>query len=218
MLTGEPFDLLGEVVLDAKNRPVRLIKVNGVTFNYYVGPDAHGFIVRDGTGEYLMVGNEKRWWRGIIDSAPEKVADSVVDFGLMAIKPDAFQRQLDRMIRLLIETAGLDIVRTKLIRLDQDQLFRLYPYFFEPNWEAALVRYFCSAETLFLLVTGQDVIRKGLEVREYVRAHHRIKDDHPVINLIHSPDTREDAYREASIIFGKEGTINSAGPRKSEVT
>ncbi len=215
MQSDESFDLLGEVVFDSENRPVRLMRADGVTFRYYIGPDAHGFILDDGSGEYLMVGSEKRWWRGIIETIADTVIpDTVPDFSLLAIKPDAFQRKLDNLIRSLIRDSGLTVVREKAVGLNKEQLFRLYPYFFEPNWEAALIRYFCSTTTLFLLVTGENAVHKGLEIRNRVRSDFRNADDHPVINLIHSPDTKEEAYREALIFFEKEDIINAIGSRR----
>ncbi len=212
MRSDESFDLLGVVTLDAKNRLIRLVKADGVTFRYYIGPDASGFILEDGTGEYLLVGNEKRWWRGVIDSIPDEVELCAIgEFSLLSVKPDAFQRKLDDVIFAELDRFGLSIVRRREILVDRDLLFRLYPYFFESDWEEALVRYFCSSKTLFLLVTGEHAIQKGLELRSNIRARYRNKNDHPVINLIHSPDSREEAYREALLFFQKDDIASAVG-------
>lgn len=119
-----------KVVLDSKNRPICKVKVNGRAYSYYLGPDANGIIFSDSNGEYISVGNELRWWRGIIDSVPDpNFLAALNDFGFSIIKPDALERGVDQIIRDNIEDIGLSIKAEKELLIDRENLFRLYPYF-----------------------------------------------------------------------------------------
>ncbi|MDD2766275.1 MAG: nucleoside-diphosphate kinase [Candidatus Moranbacteria bacterium] len=129
--------------------------MNGQQFNFYVGPDAHGFIFEDEEGEYINVGNEKRWWRGTLEPIPNILRpDRLNEFGFCSIKPDAFERGLAEFIRAEIESMGLEIIGKKAVLIEKSELFRLYPYFFESEWESVLIKYFCSAPTLFMILRG----------------------------------------------------------------
>jgi nucleoside diphosphate kinase len=203
-------------VLDSKNRPVCQVKLNDKTLQLYVGPDAHGFIHRDRYGEYIRVGNEKRRWRGILGGAPGGlVLEDFEEFGLCALKPDAFVRGLDGVIIDIIREKGLDIVQRKDIVLKEEELFRLYPYFFEKEWEFMLKRHFLSDSMSFMLIKGSSVTASLLALRKEIRSTYRIPEEHPVRNLFHCADFAEEALREALIFFSVDEIIDAVGSRRS---
>lgn len=196
---------------DSKNRPICLVRVNGQRLKLYVGPDAHGFIFEDESGEYIKVGNEKRWWRGVLDPLPDDSRLSRLNkFGFCSIKPDAYERNLDGFIRTELEAIG-KIVGEKKVLIKKSNLFRLYPYFFEPEWESVLVEYFCSSPTLFMVLAGESVTDRLLELRSKIRLNYRIPKEHPIRNLVHCSDSQAEAIREAVIFFELEELIKLVG-------
>lgn len=198
-------------ILDSKNRPICLVRVDGQKLRLYVGPDAHGFIFEDENGEYIKVGNEKRWWRGVLDPLPDDSRLSrLKKFGFCSIKPDAYERNLDGFIRTELESIGR-IVGEKRVLLEESNLFRLYPYFFEPEWETVLIEYFCSSPTLFIVLAGESVTDKLLELRRKIRSSYRIPKEHPIRNLFHCSDSQVEAIREAIIFFSVEELIKLVG-------
>jgi|GEM_PF-1542525 len=198
--------------LDAKNRPIQKIIVDGRSVNLYVGPDAHGFIVENDVGDYIMVGNEKRWWRGIIDPLPnDPRLDFLKDFGLCSIKPDAFQRGLQTVIKDAIASQGFRIIAEKTLQMERDDIFRLYPYFFESEWESVLVRFFSSGMTQFMILRGESVVSRLLEMRKEIREKYRNPDEHPVMNLFHCSDSKADAIREAILFFTVDELVQYVG-------
>ncbi len=203
-------------VSDSKNRPVCLVDLNGRTLQLYVGPDAHGFIHQDQYGEYIRVGNEKRRWRGILDRLPNDIAlDSLEEFGLCALKPDAFERNLDGVILDRIHEMGLHVVRRKDIVMEKNHLFQLYPYFFEKEREQMLKRHFFAGLMSFMLVKGVSVTETLLAIRKETRSKYRIPEEHPVKNLFHCADFAEEALREAVIFFSIPDIVDAVGRRKA---
>jgi nucleoside diphosphate kinase len=210
-------DVLKNKTIDSKNRPVCLVRINGYQFKFYIGPDASGFIFEDADGEYIKVGNEKRRWRGILDPIPDDPRlNGISEFGFCSIKPDAFERGLDKIIQHEIKSMGLEIIGSKTVRLAESTLFRLYPYFFEPEWELVLTKYFCSAPSLFLIIKGQSITNQLLELRKRIRLNLRNPEEHPIRNLFHCSDSQIEAIREAIIFFGTDELIELVGYLRSE--
>ena len=44
--------------IDLKNRPICLVQVDDQLLNFYVGPDAHGFITESEDGDYVKAGDQ----------------------------------------------------------------------------------------------------------------------------------------------------------------
>lgn len=204
-----------KVALDSKNRPICNVEINGQAYSYYLGPDANGIIFSNLNGEYISVGKELRWWRGIIDRIPDPTLLSALnDFGFSIIKSDALERGLDRIIRDNIEGIGLNIKAEKEITMDRESLFRLYPYFFEESWEKMLVGYFCSSSMICLLITGQNATTSLIKIRDHIRSAYRNHKEHPIINLFHAADSQTDAFREANLFFHENELIKIIGQKK----
>ncbi len=198
--------------IDSKKRPIRKIVVEGKPVDLYVGPDAHGFITESSEGDYIMVGNEKRWWRGIIDPIPDDPRlNSLNEFGFCSIKPDAFKRGLDSAIKEELSLRGFVLMGEKTVQMRQSDIFRLYPYFFEPEWESVLVGYFTSGITQFMILHGESVTERLLEARKTIRGVYRNPQEHPVMNLFHCSDSNAEAIREALLFFNVEELIGCVG-------
>ncbi|MDA3840786.1 MAG: hypothetical protein PF572_06920 [Patescibacteria group bacterium] len=188
---------------DSKNRTICSIKLNGNFYNFYIGPDANGIIYEDEGEEYILVGNEKRVWRGQIkeNQEIEVLEHKLEDFGFCILKPDCFKRGLEKPIRKFLKSQGFKVVLKKMVRIEENIIYNLYPYFFESSWEKSLIEYYKSGDSQILLLGGDNCIEKLLKIRKTIRNKFILNDNHPVINLFHAPDTREDAIREASLFF-----------------
>lgn len=205
------------LIFDLKNRPICLVRINGQQLRFYVGPDAHGFIFESEDGDYIKVGNEYRWWRGILDPIPnDSRLNRLNEFGFCSIKPDAFERGLDSLIKEEIKSMGMEIVDEKSVLIKKSELFHLYPYFFESEWESVLIKYFCSAPTLFMVIRSQAATNQLLDLRRMIRSNFRKPEEHPIRNLFHCSDSKMEAVREAIIFFGVEGLVELVGCSKED--
>lgn len=197
-------------LVDEKGRLVRKVILNGKDHWYYVGSTIQGFIERDSDGEYIMVQKEKRYWKGISKSFSDELF-LLKDFSLCILKPDCDDRGLVKEIRSII-ASSFEILAEKTMVFDQQVAFCLYPYFFERIWEAHFLNYLTSGPSLCLLVSGSDVFRELLNLRNHVRFKYEDeKKKHPVYNLIHCADSKEDAIRESLVFFKQEELIAKVG-------
>lgn len=194
---------------DRQGRLIRKVESDGKRLSYYVGVDAQGFIRRDREGEYVMVGEEKRYWRGILDKFPDQLL-FLKDFNICILKPDSQTYGLQQEI-LDILRDRFEIIAQKSLCLDREKIFRLYPYFFTKDWESNLVSYLTSGASSCVLLSGYDIFRRMLEVRNYVRVKYGLPDKHPVFNLIHCADNKEEAIRESLLFFDSATLIELIG-------
>lgn len=197
-------------VVDEKGRLVRKVVLGGKTCRYYVGSTIQGFIQTDSKGEYIMVQDEKRYWKGISIMFPDELL-LLKDFSLCILKPDCSERGLVKEIRSII-TSSFEMLKEKTVSIDQQMAFRLYPYFFENTWEAHLLNYLTSGSSLCLLLSGPDIFRELMNVRNYIQF--KYKDErkrHPVYNLIHCADNKESAIRESLVFFNQDELTSKVG-------
>jgi len=196
-------EINGNYSIDEKGRLVRKVVLNGKNRRYYVGNNIQGFIEVDAGGEYVVVQNEKRYWRGISVPFPDKLL-LLKDFNLCIFKPDSVERGLVKDIRSII-TNSFEILVERLLTLDQQMIFRLYPYFFEKSWEDNLLKYMTSGMSHCLLVSGADIFRELPRIRNYIRFKYESKESqHPIVNLVHCADNKENAIRESLVFFKQE--------------
>lgn len=200
----------GKYFVDEKGRLVRKVAFGVRERRYYVGTNIHGFIEVDGGGEYIMVQNEKRYWRGVFVPSPDKLL-LLQDFNLCILKPDCGERGLVQEIKSIIADS-FKVLDERSVILDKQKTFRLYPYFFEENWEHCLLEYLTSGPSLCLLVSGPDIFRKLPITRNRIRFKYKDeKKRHPVFNLVHCADSKEDAVRESLIFFGQKELVTKIG-------
>lgn len=190
--------------LDHKNRPTVTVRsASGEDVRVYRGVDATGIVSTDSGGEYVIVNGEKRYWRGIIPATKCSEVAGADDFGIIILKPDTLSRGLGEEIRRTLKHEGFQVVAETEKCLTPEEVFRLYPYFFEPDWEKHLLEYLGSDPSICLIVRRHDSIGPLLRMRDFVRME-KGRNDHPVINLLHCADSRRDAAKELGIFFGDD--------------
>lgn len=194
----------GSRLLDSENRPFKNRETpTGEIVRVYCGVDASGIVRTDGDGEYIVVNGEKRYWRGIVPTDGGGVGVISEDVGIVVLKPDTISRGHDGEIRSLLKHEGFQVVAESRRCLTPQEIFRLYPYFFEPDWEKHLLEYLGSDPSICLMIRRRDSIGPLLKIRDMIRLEKR-RTDHPVINLLHCADTRRDAGKELEIFFGAD--------------
>jgi nucleoside diphosphate kinase len=199
--------------LDDSGRFVKKIKLNGVTKYYYMGVDAQGFIEVDNNGEYIIVGDEKRYWRGDKSAIPIDLL-FLNDFSICILKPDAKSPELRSEVFSTLKN-DFQLLFSKKITITEVNVFCLYPYFFTKSWGDALIGYLTENQSDLLLISGNDVIRRLAEFRNYIRIKYFNSDrKHCVYNLIHSADNKEEAIREALLFLDNQKLINLVGFKK----
>jgi len=199
--------------LDNSGRLIKKIKINSISKYYYIGADAQGFIEIDDEGEYIIVGEEKRYWRGNKSAVPVELL-LLNDFSLCILKPDAISPELRNEVFSTLKN-DFQLLFSEKIIITVENIFCLYPYFFTKNWESALVDYLVGNQSDLLLVSGNDVVRRLTEFRNYVRIkYYNSNRKHSVYNLIHSADNKEEAIREALIFLDNQRLINLVGFKK----
>lgn len=198
-----------EIVTDERGRPVVILYQNGQRLKYHMGSDARGIIMEDCGGEYIKVGSEKRYWRGIIDPLPrDSILWRLQEFGFVMLKPDALARGLYLEILTFLKEQGFRTVGERVVLFSRQLVYKMYPFFIGQELEDGLVRYLTSELSSCFLVKGDDVIDGLLVVRQRIRELHGAS---PMTNLIHCSDSRENAIREALLIFEIDEIVDSVG-------
>ncbi len=185
---------------DQEGRLVRMIGMAGTRRPYYSHAGTTGFIETDSRGEFIEMEGRKRYWRGIIRDYPDHLL-ALEDFCVCILKPDAKRSELREEVLELLQK-DLAILYQKEIWLDKQDVFRLYPYFFEEEWENELLGYMTSDSSLLMIVKGDDVYRKLSALKTRIRQKYAAPDGHPVRNLVHCSDDKDEAVREALVFFG----------------
>ena len=199
--------------LDNFGRLVKKVTIDGVNQYYYMGVDAQGFIETDNNGEYIIIGNEKRYWKGNKVVVPTKLL-LLNDFSICILKPDAKSPELRNEIFSVLKS-DFQLIFSEKISITAENVFCLYPYFFTKSWERALVDYLAEDQSDLLLVSGSDVVRRLMEFRNYIRVkYYDSNRKHCVYNLMHSADNKEEAIREALIFLDNKKLIDLVGFKK----
>lgn len=196
---------------DEKNRPVKEVFTEEGSEKYYLGSDAEGVIKEDEEGnEYIEVDGERRYWRGKIEPIPDDSRlDEIPKFSFGFLKPDAKQRNLRREILLEIRNKA-EIESHKSFQFDPELVYKMYPHFFEKSWEQALLKYLCSNTSLAFLAFGNCICERMNAVRDRIRKKYQKPDLHPVVNLIHVADSREDSLRECLLVYDIDELVDIA--------
>ena len=132
----------------------------------------------------------------------------MLETSLIILKPDAVQRGLMGRILSRFEDKGLQVVGTRLMRIDRDLAERHYePHRGKPFYEG-LIKFMTSAPVLVFAVRGLgaiDVCRKLMGATFGSKADPgTIRGDFGVsnsFNLIHGSDSPESARRELALFF-----------------
>lgn len=140
-----------------------------------------------------------------------------MDRTLLMIKPDAYQRGLEKTILERIASAGIEVVRSARKRLTREEVEGLYREhrgkpFFEAN-----VNLLLSGEIgLFILAGDGDVARRmrslvgnkdpRLAGAGTIRGDLGIDRLDIERNLVHASANGEEAAREIALLFGERGS------------
>lgn len=203
------------IELDSKKRKIFVFSRGNSPRRFYYGSDAKGFLEEDDLGEFIIVGEEKRYWRGIINFLPNyEMVKRLNDFHFFILKPDVVERGLKSTILKILEENDFNILHSRTIIFDRSLVFRMYPYFFTTDWEKNLVEYFSSGFSECMLIQGRGVSDDLFGLRNAIRKKFRDSTRHPVVNLVHCSDSKADALREAFLIFKREEIIKGVGFKK----
>ncbi len=132
----------------------------------------------------------------------------MVEKTLLVIKPDAVQRGLIGDIISRIETKGLKIVALKMIKLDDDQVDRLYDIHIGKSFYPILKKFILSGPLIAMAIQGIDcvqIIRKlAGATNSPIAEPGTIRGDYGVNltkNIVHSSDKPERAFYELDVLF-----------------
>lgn len=196
--------------VDNFGRFVREIKFKGRTRLYYAGADAQGFIETDDEGEYIIVGQEKRYWKGKKEPVPVNLL-FLNDFNICILKPDVKSPELKNEVFSVLKN-DFQLLLNQKIMITKENVFKLYPYFFTKKWEDALIGYLTSAPSDLLLISGYDIVHRLIEFRNYIRVkYYDDKKEHCVYNLMHCADNKEEAIRESLLFMDSQKLASIVG-------
>jgi len=165
-----------------------------------------------GSGEFIVVGGEKRYWGGIINPLPDdRRIQSLRDFALFLIKPDGVRIGIQKMTEYLIHNAGCSIVTQKEVVFDETLVRKMYPYFFAEEWERQLIAYMTSGPSHCFLVTGKDVHSKMYSLRNSIRHLLGCGGSPTVANFAHCSEKQIFAVRESLLFFSLEELMGFIG-------
>ncbi len=80
------------------------------------------------------------------------------------VKPDGVQKNLIGEIYRRFESAGLQVVATKMVRLRQDQAEQFYAVHKERPFYSDLVKYMTSGPVVVQVLEGEDAINRNREL------------------------------------------------------
>ena len=137
-----------------------------------------------------------------------------VEYTFSIIKPDATERNLTGKINSYLESAGLQIVAQKMIKLTDDQAKEFYAEHKERPFFNSLIEYMTSAPVVLQVLKGDGAIAKNREVMGATNPSEAnpgtIRKDFAKdieANSIHGSDSPESAKREISFFFSQEEIV-----------
>ena len=137
-----------------------------------------------------------------------------VEYTFSIIKPDATERNLTGKNNSYLESAGLQIVAQKMIKLTDDQAKEFYAEHKERPFFNSLIEYMTSAPVVLQVLKGDGAIAKNREVMGATNPSEAnpgtIRKDFAKdieANSIHGSDSSESAKREISFFFSQEEIV-----------
>ena len=128
---------------------------------------------------------------------------------LSIVKPDGVQKNLLGEVYRRFESAGLEIVAARMLKLRQDQAEQFYDIHRERPFFADLVAYMTSGPVMVQVLEGENAIAKN---RELMGATNPSEADPGTIradyaesierNVVHGSDGPDTALKEVSFFFG----------------
>ena len=128
---------------------------------------------------------------------------------LSIVKPDGVQKNLIGEVYRRFESAGLEVVAARMLKLRQDQAEQFYEIHRERPFFADLVAYMTSGPVMVQVLEGPNAIAKN---RELMGATNPSEADPGTIradyaesieqNVVHGSDGPDTAAKEISFFFG----------------
>ena len=130
------------------------------------------------------------------------------------IKPDAVERNKIGEITAMLETAGLRIVASKRIKLDQEKAAAFYGVHADKPFFQSLCDFMCSGPIVVQVLEGENAIQRNREVMGATNPDEAAEDTigkkfalSLEKNSVHGSDSSENAVIEINHFFSDEDII-----------
>ena len=131
------------------------------------------------------------------------------------IKPDAVERNKIGEITAMLENAGLRIVASKRLKLDQTKASQFYEVHKERPFFQSLCDFMCSGPIVVQVLEGEDAVKRNREIMGATNpeeaAEGTIRKKYALSlekNSVHGSDSPENAKIEISHFFSDEEIIS----------
>ena len=131
------------------------------------------------------------------------------------IKPDAVERNKIGEITAMLENAGLRIVASKRLKLDQSKASQFYEVHKERPFFQSLCDFMCSGPVVVQVLEGEDAVKRNREIMGATNpeeaAEGTIRKKYALSlekNSVHGSDSLENAKIEISHFFSEEDIIS----------
>ena len=131
------------------------------------------------------------------------------------IKPDAVERNKIGEITAMLENAGLRVVASKRLKLDQTKASQFYEVHKERPFFQSLCDFMCSGPIVVQVLEGEDAVKRNREIMGATNpeeaAEGTIRKKYALSlekNSVHGSDSLENAKIEISHFFSEEDIIS----------
>ena len=131
------------------------------------------------------------------------------------IKPDAVERNKIGEITAMLEKAGLRVVASKRLKLDQAKASQFYEVHKERPFFQSLCDFMCSGPIVVQVLEGEDAVKRNREIMGATNpeeaAEGTIRKKYALSlekNSVHGSDSLENAKIEISHFFSEEDIIS----------
>ena len=131
------------------------------------------------------------------------------------IKPDAVERNKIGEITAMLENAGLRVVASKRLRLDQAKASQFYEVHKERPFFQSLCDFMCSGPIVVQVLEGEDAVKRNREIMGATNpeeaAEGTIRKKYALSlekNSVHGSDSLENAKIEINHFFSEEDIIS----------
>ena len=131
------------------------------------------------------------------------------------IKPDAVERNKIGEITAMLENAGLRVVASKRLKLDQAKASQFYEVHKERPFFQSLCDFMCSGPIVVQVLEGEDAVKRNREVMGATNpeeaAEGTIRKKYALSlekNSVHGSDSLENAKIEINHFFSEEDIIS----------
>ena len=130
------------------------------------------------------------------------------------IKPDAVERNKIGEITAMLENAGLRVVASKRLKLDQAKASQFYEVHKERPFFQSLCDFMCSGPIVVQVLEGEDAVKRNREIMGATNpeeaAEGTIRKKYALSlekNSVHGSDSLENAKIEINHFFSEEDII-----------